>query len=158
LEEVVFKTLFSTVSSVLLVATFYCQFLLGQITTGTISGTVSDQSGGAVPGATVTVKNVETGISRSTVSGPSGRYEAPSLALGIYEVSAFLAGFQTSIRSGIELTVGRNVVVNFALQVGEVTQAVTVTGEVALVETTTATVSNLVRRGRYWTCRSTIVI
>jgi hypothetical protein len=120
------------------------QLVMAQITTGTISGTVSDQSGAAVPGATVTIKNVETGVSRSTVTGHTGRYEAPTLPAGIYEVTATMTGFQTSVNTGIELTIGRNAVVNPTLQVGEVTQAVTVTGEVALVETTTATVSNLV--------------
>ena len=115
-----------------------------QLTTGTISGTVTDQSGGSAPGVSITITNTETGISRTTTSGPTGRYNAPSLPLGNYEVRATLPGFQTSVRSGIQLTVGRNAVVNHILQVGEVTQAVTVTGEAALVETTTATVSNLV--------------
>ena len=117
---------------------------LAQLTTGTISGSVSDPSGAAVPGATVTVKNVDTGISRTTTSGPAGRYEAPNLPVGHYEVSAVASGFRTSVRSGIELTVGRNAVVDHALQVGEVTQAVTVTGEATFVETTTSTVSQLV--------------
>ncbi len=115
-----------------------------QLTTGTISGTVTDQSGGSAPGVSITITNTETGVSRTTTTGPTGRYNAPSLPLGNYEVRATLPGFQTSIRSGIQLTVGRNAVVNHLLQVGEVAQAVTVTGEAALVETTTATVSNLV--------------
>jgi hypothetical protein len=121
---------------------------MAQLTTGTISGTVADPSGAAVPGATVTAKNVETGGSRATVTGPSGRYELPNLSVGQYEVSASSAGFQTSVRSGISLTVGRIAVVDHALQVGEVTQAVTVTGEASLVETTTATVTQLVDEKR----------
>lgn len=88
---------------------------LAQLTTGTISGTVSDPSGAAVPGATVTVKNVDTGISRTTTTGPTGRYEAPNLPVGHYEVTATASGFRTSVRSGIELTVGRNAVVDHAL-------------------------------------------
>jgi carboxypeptidase family protein/TonB-dependent receptor-like protein len=118
--------------------------LMAQLTTGSISGTVTDQTGAAVPGATVTLKNTETGISRSAVSGPTGRYDASSLPLGTYEVSASLSGFQTVVHPGIELTVGKNAMVNFALQVGEVSQSVTVAGEATQVETTTATVSNLV--------------
>ena len=117
---------------------------LAQLTTGTISGTVMDPSGAAVPGAAITVKNVDTGASRSLVSGPTGRYEAPNLPAGNYEVSAKLAGFQTTVRKGIEVAVGRTGVVDLSLQVGEVTQSVTVTGEVPLVETTSATVANLV--------------
>jgi len=79
------------------------------------------------------------------VTGTNGRYEFPNLPVGNYDVSAAVTGSQTSIRSGIELTVGRNAVVDFALQVGEVTQTVTVTGEAPLIETTTATVANLVQ-------------
>ncbi len=119
-----------------------------QLTTGIITGTVTDQTGAAVPGTTVTVKNVDTGISRTTVTGSTGRYEIPNLPVGNYEVSAALSGFQTAIRKGIELTVGRTAVVDHALQVGEVTQALTVTGEASLVETTTATVSQLVDEKR----------
>ena len=117
---------------------------LAQLTTGTISGTVMDASGAAVPGAAIVITNVNTGITRNTTSGPAGRYEAPNLPIGQYEVRASLTGFQTSIRAGIELTVGRNAVVDHALQVGEVTQQVTVTGEAPLVETSSATVSQLV--------------
>src|SRR5262249_55720859 len=113
-----------------------------QLTTGTISGSVTDASAAAVPAATVQIKNVETGISRAVATDAKGRYEAPNLPLGKYEVSSAMAGFQTVVRSGIELTVGRHAVVDLVLQVGEVTQEVTVTGEAALVETSSATVSN----------------
>ncbi|MCH8269006.1 MAG: carboxypeptidase regulatory-like domain-containing protein, partial [Acidobacteria bacterium] len=123
---------------------FCASLAQAQLTTGTISGTVTDQSGAAVPGTAITITNVDTGIARSLETGPEGRYAAPSLPLGNYEIRASLAGFQTSIRSGIALTVGRRAVVDMVLQVGEVAQAVTVTGEAALVETTSATVSNLV--------------
>src|SRR5437667_4579203 len=117
---------------------------IGQLTTGTIKGTVTDQSGAAVPGATVTLKNTDTGISRSAQTGENGKYEALSLPTGSYEVSASLSGFQTVVHTGIGLAVGQNAVVNFALRVGEVSQPVTVTGEIAQIETTTATVSNLI--------------
>ena len=121
---------------------------MAQLDTGTISGTVTDQSGAAVPGAAVAIRNVETGISRSLVTNAAGRYEASALPVGSYEVRASLAGFQTLVRSGIALTVGRNAVVDVALEVGEVAQAITVTGDVSNVETTTATVSNLVDERR----------
>ena len=117
---------------------------LGQLTTGTIAGTVTDQSGAAVPGATVTVKNADTGVSRTTLTGENGKYVALSLPAGNYEVSANLQGFQTVVRNGISLAVGQNEVVDFALQVGLASESVTVTVETAQVETTTATVSNLV--------------
>ena len=119
-----------------------------QLTTGTISGVVTDQSGAAAPAAAITLKNVATGIARAAVTDTRGRYEAPNLPVGNYEVSAALAGFQTSIRTGIELNVGRHAVVDLTLPLGEVTQAVTVTGEAAFVETSTATVSSLVDEKR----------
>ena len=128
----------------LFLALFCASLAQAQLTTGTITGTVVDQSGAAVPGTAITITNVDTGIARSLETGPEGRYAAPSLPLGNYEVRASLPGFQTSIRSGIALTVGRRAVVDMVLQVGEVAQAVTVTGEASLVETTTSTVSNLV--------------
>src|SRR5215471_1163859 len=113
-------------------------------TTGTITGTVTDQSGAAVPGAAVTLKITETGFSRTALSGENGKYEALSLPAGTYEISASLAGFRTVVHSGIGLAVGQNAVIDFALQVGQVAESVTVTGDIAQVETTTATVSNLV--------------
>src|SRR3989441_10206573 len=117
---------------------------IGQLTTGTIAGTVTDQSGAAVPGATVTLKNTDTGISRTVQTRENGKYEALSLPAGSYEVSASLAGFRTAVHTGISLAVGQNAAIDFALQVGQVNEAVTVTGDVTQVETTTATVSNLV--------------
>ena len=117
---------------------------IGQLTTATITGTVTDQSGAAVPGATVTLKNTDTGISRTAQTAENGKYEALSLPAGSYEISAALTGFRTVVHTGISLTVGQNAVVDFALQVGQVSESVTVTGEIAQIETTTATVANVV--------------
>ncbi|MGH9785886.1 MAG: carboxypeptidase regulatory-like domain-containing protein, partial [Terriglobia bacterium] len=73
-----------------------------------------------------------------------GEYRVPNLAVGTYEVQVELAGFQTSIRQGITLTLGREAVVDFSLQVGNVAEQVTVTGEAPLIETTSATVGGVV--------------
>src|SRR5437667_16066 len=121
---------------------------IGQLTTATITGTVTDQSGAAVPGATVTLKNTDTGISRTAQTAENGKYEALSLPAGSYEISAALTGFRTVVHTGISLTVGQNAVVDFALQVGQVSESVTVTGEIAQIETTTATVANVVDEKR----------
>ena len=129
---------------ILFVFLFSASLAVAQLTTGTISGVVTDQSGAAIPGVTITVKKVDTGITRTTATGARGRYGAPNLPVGNYEVSASLAGFQTSIRAGIEITVGRQAVVDHTLQVGDVTQQVTVTAEASLVNTTSATVSELI--------------
>ncbi|MBI3895398.1 MAG: TonB-dependent receptor [Acidobacteria bacterium] len=117
---------------------------LAQVTTGTISGTVSDSTGAVIPGAIVAVRNTETGISRTLTTNAQGRYTAPQLGLGMYEVTAEASGFQRVVRSGIEMTVGRQAVVDFGLQVGAVTELITVTGEAPLLETTNATIANLV--------------
>ncbi|MBI4483287.1 MAG: TonB-dependent receptor [Acidobacteria bacterium] len=110
----------------------------------TISGTVADEQGGVLPGALVTVKNLETGISRSLVTDSTGRYVATNLGLGVYEVSASLQGFKTAIRRGVTLTVGRDVVVDLVLNLGEITEQIAVTAEAPLVDSTTAVVSGLV--------------
>src|SRR5580704_16834130 len=88
-----------------------------QVTTGTISGTVKDSTGAAMPGAQVVILNERTGLSRNVETDASGRYEALSLSLGNYRVTVSRQGFQTEIRSGIELTVGREAVVDIALTV-----------------------------------------
>ena len=134
---------------VLFVFLFGASLAVAQLTRGTISGTVTDQSGAAVPGTAIMITNADTGVTRASETGAAGRYEAPSLPAGNYEVRASLAGFQTSIRAGITITVGRTAVVDHVLQVGEVAQAVTVTGAATLVETTTATVT--VPSCREWT-------
>src|SRR5205807_9676641 len=113
-------------------------------TTGTISAVVQDSSGGLVAGATVTIRTVDTGTARTVISDEGGRYIAPVLPLGNYEVRAQQAGVPTEIRSGITLTVGREEVINLTLRVGQQTQSVTVTGEAPLVNTTTAEISGLV--------------
>ncbi|MBI4478821.1 MAG: TonB-dependent receptor [Acidobacteria bacterium] len=118
--------------------------ILAAQNTGTILGTIKDQSGAVLPGAEVIAKNVETGSSRSIVSGSRGEYRIPALAVGTYEVQATMAGFQTGVRQGIALNLGREAVVDFSLQVGAVTEQVTVTEEAPLINTTSATVSGLV--------------
>lgn len=135
---------YTIIASLLLGLVFCGQALFGQVTTALISGTVKDESGAVLPGVSITAKHVETGISRTVVTDDAGRYEITNLAVGSYEVQAELAGFQTSIRGGITLTVGREASVPFALKVGEISEKVTVTGEAPLVETTKSEVADLV--------------
>lgn len=115
-----------------------------QVNTGTVSGVARDSSASIVPGVNITVKNLDTGLTRITVTDDKGHYQAPSLPLGNYEVQAEKEGFQTLIRRGIELTLGREALVNFELQVGSVSQTVEVTGEAPLIETTSSSVAGLV--------------
>src|SRR5215831_19734012 len=119
-----------------------------QVNTGTISGTVKDRSGAVLPGASVTVTSIETGIARSAVTGERGEYRVPALAIGNYEVQAALPGFQTAVRKGITLSVGQEAVIDMSLNVGSVAERVTVEEQAPLLETTTATVSGLVDPGQ----------
>lgn len=115
-----------------------------QVSTATISGMVRDTSNAVITGAQVTVRNVDTGFQRKITTEAQGRYSAPDLPLGTYEVRVEMAGFQATVRSGIALTVGREAVVDLVLSVGQVAEAVTVTGDAPLVDTATATVGSLV--------------
>jgi len=117
---------------------------LAQTTTGTIRGTVVDETGGILPGVEVTVTNPATGATRLTVSDDEGRYQVPELVPGNYEVSAALTGFTTAVRAGIAMTVNRQARVDLTLSVGEITERVVVTGEAPTVDTTSSTISGLV--------------
>src|SRR5208282_4724595 len=88
--------------------------------------------------------SLETGASRAVTTGEGGSFEVLSLAVGEYELKAEKAGFKATLRTGIHLVAGQEAVVNLRLEVGEVVQQVTVTGELPLVNTTTAPVSGLV--------------
>src|SRR5262249_44967023 len=131
----------------LLVAGLVCGLsinLQAQLTNATITGTAKDESGAVMPGVSIGAKNVGTGSNRSAVTDDQGRYTLPELPVGDYEVQAELSGFQTVVRSGIKLTIGREAVVDFTLKVGEISDKLTVTGDAPLVETTQATLSALV--------------
>src|SRR5271165_968207 len=112
--------------------------------TAAISGSVEDASGARVYGATVTVKNLETGASRSVNTNESGNYILVSLPLGRQELKAGKAGFKTAVRTGVDLVVGQEAVVNFQLELGDLVQQVTVAGGTPLVNTTTSAVSGVV--------------
>src|SRR3989441_5348597 len=130
-------------------ALFLFVFLLtgvaaAQVTTGSISGTVKDSGGAVLPGVSIKLTNTDTGVTRVVIADEVGRYNAPQLSLGGYEIAAELPGFQTALRRGVTLTIGREAVVDFALQVGSVAQEVTVNAEAAMVATTNANLSYLV--------------
>lgn len=112
--------------------------------TAAISGTVSDTSGAAVPGATIEVKNAGTSVIQSLLSDAAGRYSVPELPIGNYEVRATKPGFQTVVHSGITLTVGATSIVDFTLPLGQAQQTVLVESEVSQVETTSTSLANLI--------------
>jgi hypothetical protein len=102
---------------------------------GAIEGTVSDSSGGVLPGVTVTVTNIETGLERSLTTNEKGLYRAPLLPLGTYRVVAELQGFKKFEQAGIKLSVGQSAVVNVAMGVGTVSETVTVNADSPLIDT-----------------------
>jgi len=134
---------FRKISVFLLVAVFLLPFLAAQ-TTGTISGTARDQSGAVLPGAEVTATHLDTGAVRMVVTDDQGRYAIPALPLGDYEIETQMVGFQTEVRRGITLTVGRHAIVDFALPVGEISERVIVSGEASLVQTSNASLEGLI--------------
>jgi Carboxypeptidase regulatory-like domain/TonB dependent receptor len=109
-----------------------------QTYTGRILGTVTDPSGGVVVGANVTITDVQRGLTRVLTTDQAGEYVAPNLVPGIYSVRAEAAGFKTVERLNVQLEVAKDVPIDFALQAGDVTQTVTVTAEVPLLDLTSS--------------------
>jgi len=107
-------------------------------TTGTITGTVTDKSRAVIPGVEIVITNTGTDQFRTTLTNESGHYYAAALSPGSYKVSASLAGFEMTVRSGITLTVGSEAVIDFSLQPGQISQTVDVNAEAPLVNTTPA--------------------
>ena len=112
--------------------------------TATLSGTVSDQSGALVSGATATARNVDTGFSRSTVTNQAGFYQLFALPVGQYEVRVKKDGFAEAVRTGIRLVVGQDASADLNLHVGAVSEELKVTADAALVNVTTQDISGLV--------------
>ncbi len=105
---------------------------------GSIVGAISDKSGGALAGATVTVLDTQRGVSRTLTTGDSGQYSAPNLTPGTYTVRAEFKGFEKFERQNIQVEVGTQVRVDLELSPGEQSQTITVTEEIPQVQTTNA--------------------
>ena len=135
--------------------------LAAQTFRGTILGTVTDPSGAVLSGAKVTVRNLATGLERTTLTSADGSYAVPELPIGTYTVTVTQSGFQTSVISGVVVDVASERRVDSQLKTGQVATVVEVTGEtVPQVETTTnemggiltsQTVENLPVNGRDYT-------
>src|SRR6202171_3107235 len=116
-----------------------CVPLFSQGNQGRITGTVTDKSGGVSADATVTVKDVQRGVSRTLTTGESGEYNAPNLLPGTYAVRAEAKGFKVVERQNILLEVGKEIRVDLPLQRGEISQTITIAEAAPMVETTNAT-------------------
>src|SRR4051812_36673804 len=108
-----------------------------QFDRGQISGTVKDPQGGVVPGATVSVTNLDTQLTRTTVTESSGFYTIPNLAPGKYDVSAELQGFKKALRHNVTLDAASSLTLEFALETGTLSESVTVTAESQTLQTDT---------------------
>ena len=115
--------------------------LFAQVNQGRILGSVRDQSGGVIAGATVTVTDTLKGVSRTLTTDEAGEYAAPNLDPSTYRIRVEFRGFRSYDREGIDIRVGQEAKVDIVLQPGEQAQTVTVTEAIPLVETTSATLT-----------------
>ncbi len=120
--------------------------LFGQVSlgAGSIEGTVKDTSDRFVPNAEIAIRNIATGLSRTSTTDSNGHYTALSLPIGPYEVRAVAKGFGTVVRTGIVIEIGSSILVDFALPVGSVSTEVTVTAAPPLIESSNATVGQVI--------------
>jgi hypothetical protein len=115
-------------------------------TTASIQGTVADQSGAAIVGAKVTVKNTAQGIERVTQTNSSGSYEVPALPPGVYTVQVQTTGFESVLAKDVLLEVSKNSVQNFGLKVASTNEVVTVEATAPVIEATTMTVGQTINQ------------
>src|SRR5205807_2207586 len=121
--------------------------VLSQANTGRILGSITDQTGGAISGATVTITDTERGTTRTLITDESGSYNAPSLIPGAYTVRGEYKGFKSTERQNIVLEVGKEARVDMELQPGEQSEKITVTEALPLVETTNAVLGGTLQPG-----------
>ena len=120
----------------------------GQLPTAAVSGFVRDSSGAVIPGATVTATSRETGLTRTIQTGADGHYILGALPVGVYDVKAEAVSFKPEVQQGLNLAVGQEAVLNFSMTLGAVAEAVTVTAEAPLVNTTSGSLGGLVDEQR----------
>src|SRR5262249_23891005 len=122
--------------------------ILAQGSTAAISGIVRDATGAVIPGATVSAKHIESGLTRTAVSSENGGYNLELLPVGAYELSTDMPGFKQQVRRGINLVVGQEAVINLTLDVGAAAESVTVTDEAPIVNTTLSSTSGLINEAQ----------
>jgi Carboxypeptidase regulatory-like domain len=127
----------TTRASLTLVALSLSSCLWGQVVGASVAGTVRDEFGAPVAGASIIVRNVETGRERSLSSDAGGRYSTPLVPVGRCEIAASKENFKSQTKTGIELLVGQQTTVDFTLALGDIQQTITVEESVAPVELTT---------------------
>ena len=121
---------------------------LAQLPTAVILGVTKDSTGAVIPGAKVTARNIDTGQTRTVVTGNDGAYRIDALPVGNYQLTFSQASFKTEIQNGLNLTVGQEAVANVTLQSGDISQSITVTSAAPLISTTTSSLGGLVDERR----------
>jgi Carboxypeptidase regulatory-like domain len=129
--------------SILPVVLCSAPLLAAQINTGEISGVVRDGQGGVLPGASVVAEHVESRTRTSRFTDGQGRFLLPSLRVGTYILTTELSGFRRVVRSAITLELGQQLQMDLVLEVGGVTEEVTVTGQ-TLLQSATAEISDVI--------------
>src|SRR5713226_5496459 len=122
--------------------------LLGQVATGNIRGTVVDASEAVVPNVTVTLTNVNTGWRRTVTTNDAGDFNAPSMPLGDYQITAELAGFQKKVISGINLQVDQTATIRIVLEPGAVSQSIEVNAAAPLLDSQTSSLGQVIENKR----------
>ncbi|HMC57873.1 MAG TPA: carboxypeptidase-like regulatory domain-containing protein, partial [Candidatus Solibacter sp.] len=118
--------------------------LAAQVDHASLSGTITDSSGAVVQGAKVEAVSPETGFRRDTLTGGSGTFQMPALAVGTYSVTVSKAGFRTVDFKAVELAIGQTRTIDAKLQVGSISEAVEVTAALETVNRTSAEVGGLI--------------
>ena len=118
--------------------------ITAQIVGASVNGTVLDESGAVLSGARVSIRSLETGATRELITDNTGRYSAPSIAIGRYEIAADKTGFRSQAKTGINLAVGQSAAVDFTLPLGTEQQVITVEETLTPITLTTQQTSGLV--------------
>ena len=118
--------------------------LLAQGGNGQIEGTIKDEQGSVLPGVTVAMRNQESGVARTTVTGPDGHYRFPALPPGTYSVTAELAGFASQTAKDLTITIDLVLKQDFSMRIQALSESVTVTGQSPVVDTTKSEVAGVV--------------
>src|SRR6185295_8237920 len=108
---------------------------LAQVNAASLTGLITDTTGAVVPGATITATNTATNVEQTTKSDSSGYFTFPSLPIGVYQFTVEMQGFKKSIRNGVALQVGQKARIDFALEIGQVSESVSVNSSAPLLTT-----------------------
>ena len=135
-------------AALFLVGLAYARADMQSVSTAQIAGVVRDESGGTLPGVTVTATQTDTGLRRVVVSDETGAYILPSLPVGPYQLEFVLSGFRTFAQTGIVLQVNSNPTINATLPVGNLSETITVASQTPLIETRSSGIGMVVENER----------